>query len=77
MHEPCRRHHIRITQLPPTAPQQMYKPYIESEIDFYLRHFFGQRTVLVLIKLKKITATATQPQRNVLKYFAIKKIAGT
>ena len=30
-------------------------------------------TVLVLSKLKKITATATQPQRNVFKYFAIFK----
>ena len=33
-------------------------------------------TVLVLSKLKKINATATQPQRNVLKYFALfKKVA--
>ena len=31
------------------------------------------RTVLVLSKLKKINATAPQPQRNVLKYFAIFK----
>ena len=30
-------------------------------------------TVLVLSKLKKINATAPQPQRNVLKYFAIFK----
>ena len=30
-------------------------------------------TVLVLSKLKKINATAPQPQRNVLKYFAIIK----
>ena len=30
-------------------------------------------TVLGLSKLKKINATATQPQRNVLKYFAIFK----
>ena len=28
-------------------------------------------TVLVLSKLKKINATVTQPQRNVLKYFAL------
>ena len=34
-----------------------------------IRHY----TVLVLIKLKKINATALQPQRNVLKYFAIFK----
>ena len=32
-----------------------------------------QYTVLVLSKLKKINATARQPQRNVLKYFAIFK----
>ena len=30
-------------------------------------------TVLVLSKLKKLNATAPQPQRNVLKYFAIFK----
>ena len=30
-------------------------------------------TILVLIKLKKINATALQPQRNVLKFFAIFK----
>ena len=30
-------------------------------------------TVLVISKMKKINATATQPQRNVLKYFAIFK----
>ena len=30
-------------------------------------------TVLVLSKLKKINATVPQPQRNVLKYFAIFK----
>ena len=30
-------------------------------------------TVLVLSKLKKITATETQPQRNVLCFFAIFK----
>ena len=30
-------------------------------------------TVLVLSKLKKINATAPQPQRNVLRYFAIFK----
>ena len=30
-------------------------------------------TVLVLSKWKKINATAPQPQRNVLKYFAIFK----
>ena len=33
-------------------------------------------TVLVLNKLKKINATAPQPQRNVFKYFAIFKTAG-
>ena len=31
----------------------------------------GRYTVLVLSKLKKINATAPQPKRNVLKYFAI------
>ena len=30
-------------------------------------------TVLVLIKLKEINATAPQPQRNVLMYFALFK----
>ena len=34
---------------------------------------FQAATVLVLSKLKKLTATPPQPQRNVLKYFAIFK----
>ena len=33
----------------------------------------SRHTVLVLSKMKKINATAPQPQRNVLKYFAIFK----
>ena len=36
-------------------------------------HLLNIYTVLVLSKLKKINATAPQPQRNVLKYFAIIK----
>ena len=39
----------------------------------FIHHQAKHVTVLVLSKLKKINAIAPQPQRNVLKYFAIFK----
>ena len=36
-------------------------------------HEFSNSTVLVLSNMKKLNATASQPNRNVLKYFAMFK----
>ena len=41
--------------------------------DFSMRPFYIRSDVLNFKKIEKINATASQPQRNVLKYFAIFK----